>query len=463
MSRAPARPSVPAPDVPLLVSLYALEISALLVTVALHKRVVARSLLSPDVAIFLIACLALVGAAALMIHRWRRARPRPLVFTVVLNVVPVLLLLVTGELAVRILSRPTPRGPVFMGTHLLPWKWSDVVAHNEALLHQAAISGSFLVPDELLGWAINPGRRTADRLYFSSVEGLRSPQPGVILRDRRARHRVALIGNSFTFGLEVSYEHSWGSRLERALGGDVQVLNFGVDGYGVDQAYLRYARDVRPWRPDVVIFGLITHDLFRSLAVYSFVSFPGWPFPFAKPRLVADGDRLVPLNVPLPSPRALLTARSVSELPFVEYDPGYREEDWAWHPLDQSYLYRFVASQYRRWSGRDARASDERVATLNREILRTFIREVRAAGSIPIVVYFPSRLDFRARTRRPGWRSLAQTMLREAGIPHTDLTTCLDGVDPAKRFGPGHYAPAGNAAVAECLRDDVRALLSAGP
>ena len=50
-------------------------------------------------------------------------------------------------------------------------------------------------------------------------------------------------------------------------------------------------------------------------------------------------------------------------------------------------------------------------------------------------------------------------MLREAGIPHLDLTACLEGLDPAARFGPGHYAPGGNAAVAECLSDDVRRLL----
>ena len=160
-----------------------------------------------------------------------------MVLTVALNVVPVLLVLVGGELAVRMLSRPTTRGPVFMGTNLLPWQWSDVVAQNEAILREAAANGSFLMPDERLGWVINPGRRTADGLYFSSVEGLRSPRPGVAFAHRRARHRVALVGDSFTFGLEVSYEQSWGARLEQALGGDVQVLNFGVDGYGVDQAY----------------------------------------------------------------------------------------------------------------------------------------------------------------------------------------------------------------------------------
>jgi hypothetical protein len=282
----------------------------------------------------------------------------------------------------------------------------------------------------------------------------------VAFSERRPRHRVALVGDSFTFGLEVSYDQTWGARLEQALGGDVQVLNFGVDGYGIDQAYLRYARDVRPWRPDVVIFGLITHDLYRSMAVYSFVSFPGWPFPFAKPRFVVNGDRLALLNAPLPSPREILAAPSIADLPFVDYDRAYRAEDWVWHPLDRSHLYRFLTSAYRGWSTPDPRGSDAQVMALNREIVRTFLRDARADGAIPVVVYFPSRLDFRIRLRKPAWESLAQTMLRGAGIPHTDLTACLVDLDPADRFGPGHYAPGGNAAVARCLHDDIRRLLN---
>jgi hypothetical protein len=99
---------------------------------------------------------------------------------------------------------------------------------------------------------------------------------------------------------------------------------------------------------------------------------------------------------------------------------------------------------------------------LNREIVRAFLRDVRADGAIPVVVYFPSRLDFRIRARKPAWQSLAQTMLREAGIAHTDLTSCLVGLDPADRFGPGHYAPGGNAAVAECLRGEIRGILRMG-
>jgi hypothetical protein len=283
------------------------------------------------------------------------------------------------------------------------------------------------------------------------------------LRERTASRRIALVGDSFTFGLEVSYADSWGHQLERALGPDVQVLNFGVDGYGVDQAYLRYARDVRPWQPDVVILGLINHDLFRSLAVYSFVSFPGWPFPFAKPRFVADLDRLALLNVPLPSPESIVAARSIRELPFIEYDPGYRAEDWEWHTLDGSYLYRLLVSHARVWTGPDPRRSDTKVLELNRALVRAFAREASAAGARPLLVYFPSDRDFRRRAEDVGWESLAQTTLRRSGLPYTDVTPCLAKENPAHLFGPGHYSPLGNAAVAACLRPVVQELLVAAP
>jgi hypothetical protein len=386
--------------------------------------------------------------------------PCRLAFTALLNLVPVVLVLATGELTVRLLARPTPRGPVVMNTHLLPWRWTDVVAHNEAILERAAREGSYLVADERLGWVVGPGRRSANGLYFSSAEGLRSPSPGVALRERTARRRIALVGDSFTFGLEVGYADSWGHQLERALGPDVQVLNFGVDGYGVDQAYLRYARDVPPWRPDVVILGLINHDLFRSLAVYSFVSFPGWPFPFAKPRFVADGDRLALLNVPLPSPRSILAAPSIRELPFIEYDPGYRAEDWRWHVLDWSYLYRLIVTRWRASAGPDPQRSDERVLELNRAIVRAFVREARAEGLSPLVVYFPSDRDFRLRAKDASWQSLAQATLRSTGLPYTDVTPCLAKENPVQLFGPGHYSPRGNAAVAACLRPVVEDLLA---
>ena len=89
------------------------------------------------------------------------------------------------------------------------------------------------------------------------------------------------------------------------------MLNFGVSAYGIDQAYLRYLRDVRPWHPDLVALGFIVPDLYRSLVVYTFVGVPNWTSPFAKPRLVVDAGTVRPLNVPILSPQEILSAHAI--------------------------------------------------------------------------------------------------------------------------------------------------------
>lgn len=467
MKSAPPRSHPVGPDLRLLGGLYLVELSLLVFLVVVGKATVAQLALSLTVRHLLVAVavVVLMAGVAVIVSRYRtrgQRAPRQFGLTVVLNLVPLLAIAAIAEVAVRALAQPGPRGPTVMRTPLLPWAWADMVSHNRALLDTTSIKGSYLVADSMLGWTIGPSRRSADGQAFSSVEGLRSAEPGAVLDARRPPHRVAILGDSFTFGLEVSYPDTWGDHLERALGPDVQVLNFGVDGYGVDQAYLRYRRDVPHWRPDVVILGLITHDLFRSLATYSFVSFPVWPFPFAKPRFVADGGQLRLLNVPLSSPAAILEAGSVSALPFVQYDPGYAPEDWKWTPLDRSFLYRFLVSKYRRWSEDDARVWAE-ATEINREIVRAFIRDVRAAGSLPMVVYFPSRVDFRQRRRDPAWESLAQTMLRRGEIPHLDLTACVGALPSQARYGQQHLSPRANEAVAGCLREPVARLLSGAP
>jgi hypothetical protein len=129
------------------------------------------------------------------------------------------------------------------------------------------------------------------------------------------RARVALIGDSNAFCFEVPFQDSWGYHLQRLLGADVQVLNFGVDGYGIDQMYLRYKRDVRPWKPRVVIIGFVEHDLERTMHVYPFVSL-GWPGYLVKPRFTLDHGELKLLNVPLPTPDEILGAKSIQELPY---------------------------------------------------------------------------------------------------------------------------------------------------
>ena len=47
--------------------------------------------------------------------------------------------------------------------------------------------------------------------------------------DETYRFCVALIGDSNAFSFEMPFDQSWGYHLQRLVGDDVQVLNFGVD------------------------------------------------------------------------------------------------------------------------------------------------------------------------------------------------------------------------------------------
>ncbi len=233
----------------------------------------------------------------------------------------------------------------------------------------------------------------------------------------------------------------------------------------MDQAYLRYQRDVRPWHPDLVILGFINHDLHRSLAVYSFVSFPSWEFPFAKPRFILGKGGVLLANTPLPRPETIFASRSITDLPYLQYEPGYRANEWEWHPLHRSVLVRWLFSRFPAAHEQTTDVSEETLISINRNILLSFVKLAKMEGSTPLVVYFPSRGDFkghqfRLEHRHEKDRVLAE--LRDRHVESMDLTACLSRLSPAELFiqGRPHYAATGNRAVADCLMPTIIELLA---
>jgi hypothetical protein len=316
--------------------------------------------------------------------------------------------------------------------------------------------GSYLQYDDYLGWSIGPNRRSVDGRYLSSEEGIRSPKPHISMLTQKSRDRIALIGDSFTFGEEVKYEETWGYSLQQHLGIERQVLNYGVPGYGLDQAYLRYLRDVRPLHADIVVIGLISHDIERTMTVYNFISFPEWGFPFAKPRFSFSNGELVISNSPVPSPEAITKWSSIDQLPFIEYDRGYNKGEWEWTTLDFSYLFRFLTSKFPQWPIQKAEISYDTQVSLNSAILLKFINVAREDGSLPMVVYFPTHGTFlRMSSEMVNHRELAIDVLEHSRVEYTDLTPCLLQVRDSERFvaSKQHYSPKANMWVAKCIAE----------
>ena len=413
------------------------------------------TLLSPGTRMVLVAgALGLVASGWLLARQIAASGPRrgrAVALALGANLFTGLLALALLEGAVRSAARPTPDGLAVGAVDIRP-TWSELTARSRAVLTGAVRwdtwDPAYLVPDPQLGWTVAPDRRSADGLYASGRDGIRTAAPGA-RPDATSRARVALIGDSNAFSLEVPFDESWGHHLERRLGPAVAVLNFGVDGHGLDQTYLRYRRDVRAWKPRVVLISVMGHELLRTMAVYPFVSF-SWPPCVVKPRFVLDRGELRLLNDPLPAYAEVLGADRPARLPFVDHDLGYGTGDWRWRLEHAPLALRLLTSAFPRRPVPDPRVSVEATVALNRRLLTALVESVERDGAIALVVVLNE-------SRNP----LLEDTLARAGVPRLDVGECLRGVPADRRKVPSgnHYTGLANEALARCTAPAVERAL----
>ena len=327
-------------------------------------------------------------------------------------------------------------------------------------------STSQVMLDSLLGWRYRPGFQTADHLI--SKQGLRgerlydlTPPPGVL--------RVAAFGDSFVYGNEVKTHQSWPAFLETQAP-DIEILNYGVGGYGVDQALLRFLTEGSDFEPHVVIMGFVTDDLSRLTNVYRpFRSAYEWPL--VKPRYTVAGGELTFYPPPLTNVtdyEAFLNGtRAITELgtrdewyePLVYDNPAY----------DLSATVRLVSHLWTRLRGRyldPDRLFDGSVFNTQSEafaiqmaLFREFVDSARYRGYAPLIVLLPDRKSLAqvAQGKSSIQAPLAQA-LDSAGLPYLDMVTAF-GDEFTERelqewFMPGrHYSEAGNRQIAKALGD----------
>jgi hypothetical protein len=72
---------------------------------------------------------------------------------------------------------------------------------------------------------------------------------------------ILAVGDSFTFGDQVSDDETWPARLEEIS--NTRVINGGVFGYGIDQSYLRMQALASKYRPNIIIFSFIPDNINR--------------------------------------------------------------------------------------------------------------------------------------------------------------------------------------------------------
>jgi hypothetical protein len=149
---------------------------------------------------------------------------------VVFSIVLIACLLVTVEL----LAYATCLAISHVAPHRGISHRATILARQSAALRQfldhQGVARDVLDPD--LGWRYRSGFRSpTDRINSQGLRALREyssrPAPGIF--------RVAAFGDSYVYGTEVPDGECWAARIEE-LDPGIEVLNYGVGGYGVDQA-----------------------------------------------------------------------------------------------------------------------------------------------------------------------------------------------------------------------------------
>ena len=343
---------------------------------------------------------------------------------------------------------------------------ADIFQEQSAKIRSLLEPGPRLLQlDPELGWRYRAGHR--DALNRMNAQGVRSareysiaPGPGVI--------RVAAFGDSFVYCNEVADRDSWPAAVE-GMFSQLEVLNYGVGGYGTDQAFQLYLAEGSRLSPDVVVIGFAPVDLGRTVNVYRrFIS--NHELPLVKPRFVLDAEGELallpnPLREPADYEPYLREPERIREL--GRHDQWYRPAVYENPLFDRSATVRlFVALGLKiqdRYLDADrmfAGSVFNRSSTafkIQTALFEKFARAVDSSGAAPLVVIFPDRESIVAgRQGRPRSSDPLIAELRRRRIATLDLTGgfLAEGhdVDIDRWFMPGgHYSPLANRQAASTL------------
>lgn len=303
--------------------------------------------------------------------------------------------------------------------------------------------------DPELGWVHEPGLHLEDfygpaRNLTVSAQGFRGaavlapePPPG--------RLRTVCSGDSFTLGYGVDDRDTWCARLE-ALEPQLETVNMGQGGYGIDQSYLWFRRDGLALDPDLHLFAFIREDFGRMQSA-EFLD-------YGKPVLrVAEGGELEVRNVPVPRsayrmPWLVQNAELIERLRIVQLA----------RPIVRTLL-----------PEQSDKLTMAQLAGLTLRVFEELQALHREDDSTLVLVYLPTREDY--RNPRDLWRRRIRAEARQRGLHFVDLVESLKQLsrrEVAELYIPdgfidfpgadGHFNEAGNAWVAREILEALRAI-----
>jgi hypothetical protein len=385
------------------------------------------------------------------------ARRRGLVPRLLVLVAVVLAALALAELGARVLvasERFAWRPLVPFGCGAIRDAWLER-AERELAGGPPPPGYSRFDPD--LGWSTRPGYASSDGAVHVNARGLRATREYAETAPEGVR-RVIACGESFTFCEEVADADAWPARLE-ALEPGLEVLNYGVGGYGTDQALLRASREARG-PLEAVLVGLMLENIGRNVNRYRPLWYPSAQ-PAAKPRYVLRPGGLELVAQPFGTLAELVAAVRSGEV----FARLAEHEHWRASPLpawlEGSAAARLLGSKSA-YAARaleplwqDAGGDPFRTTLALLDAFRTLARSL--GGARFLVLLFPTREDLAGLVEREHrYWSVLLAALAAHGIEALDLSEPLAAAarEPggeAPLYLSSHLSPRGNELVAAAL------------
>jgi lysophospholipase L1-like esterase len=283
--------------------------------------------------------------------------------------------------------------------------------------------------DPRLRFELRPGSAVrAEVEYRVNAEGLRGPETTV--EKPAGVRRVAVLGDSIAFGYWVGEKDGFPRQLEALLNeargaGRVEVLNFGVPGYNLDQEIEALRAKALAFSPDVVVVAFCLNDL---EGIFSY------ELGLVQDRAARRGSWLGRLREDLLG-RSLLFSWVEYRLSELEARRSYVK---ARNPLAGPLYAEAVSQQKAALAGR-------------LDVLQSLL----AARGIPgMVVVFPV---LGGRFERYPYRELHQVVVEaaeEAGLAAVDLLGCYSAYEFRDlRVDVVHPSPLGHRVAAHAIRD----------
>ncbi|MCY4017884.1 MAG: hypothetical protein OXG39_00605 [Chloroflexi bacterium] len=261
-----------------------------------------------------------------------------------------------------------------------------------AYLHN--VDTATILYDKRTGWAYRPNSLRHQGTFTVNSSGMRSqrefskdPLPDTL--------RIAAFGDSFTAGDDVNDDQVWTHQLKLALkqkGMRTEVMNFGVGGYDMGQALLRWQAIGQQFQPDIVIFGFQPENLDRNVNVFRILYIHGPSIPFSKPRFIVSDGNLELINMPaLPPEQMVATFEAFATHPLAAYEDYYRSRDvvskWWQRSRLAAFIYEVTKAQESATEADYGPASER--GMLGKAIVGAFAADVAEHNADFFVVHLP--------------------------------------------------------------------------